>query len=307
MRGICIAATAMAFGQAALADTPKVVTDFGPVQSLVAMVMGDLGTPDMMLPMGGDAHDFQLRPSQAQDLASADLVIWVGPEMTPWMARAIDSLGSGVSLPLLDAPETLTRALAAEEDSEHDHENHDHAHEAHDHEGIDPHAWLEPENARIWLGLIADSLAQLDPEQAEIYRANAASAQSEVDKIEADVAAVLAPVKGKPFAAAHDAYGYFTAHFGLQNEGSLRMGDAAPSGAAHLAALQETLKSDGTVCVFPEVNHTDASARQMAEATGARLGAPLDPEGSMLTPGPALYGEMMRGLATSMADCLSKQ
>lgn len=302
MRGLCIAATALAFGQAAWADTPKVVTDFGPVQSLVAMVMGDLGTPDMMLPKGGDAHDFQLRPSQAQDLAAADLVVWVGPEMTPWMARALESLGSGVSLPLLDAPETLTRTFEAEEEGAHDHENHEHAHES-----VDPHAWLEPENARVWLGLIAEALSQADPAQAETYRANAKAAQAEVTVIEADVTAILAPVKDKPFAAAHDAYGYFATHFGMQNEGSLRMGDAAPSGAAHLAELQDLLKADGAVCVFPEANHTDASARQMAEATGARLGAALDPEGSMLTPGPALYGDLMRGLARSMADCLSQQ
>ncbi|MGO4907580.1 zinc ABC transporter substrate-binding protein [Pseudorhodobacter sp. W20_MBD10_FR17] len=295
MRGLYVAAAVLAFGQAALADTPKVVTDFGPVQSLVAMVMGDLGTPDMMLPRGGDAHDFQLRPSQAQDLATADLVIWVGPEMTPWMARAMDSLGSGLSLPLLDAPETLTRTFGAKDEGEHAHE------------GVDPHAWLEPENAQIWLGLIAEALAQTDPVQAETYRANAKAAQAEVTVIEADVAAVLAPIKDKPFAVAHDAYGYFAAHFGLQNEGSLRMGDAAPSGAAHLAELQDLLTADGAVCIFPEANHTDASARQMAEATGARLGAPLDPEGSMLTPGPALYGDLMRGLARSMAECLSQQ
>jgi zinc transport system substrate-binding protein len=306
MRGIYAAAAALAFGQAAWAETPKVVTDFGPVQSLVAMVMGDLGVPDMMLPQGGDAHVFQLRPSQAQDLAAADLVIWVGPEMTPWMERAINSLGSGVSLPLLDAPETLTRAFVAEEEEEgeHDHENHEHGHA---HEDVDPHAWLEPENARIWLGLIAEALAQANPAQAEIYRANAKAAQTEVAAIEADVVAILAPVKDKPFAVAHDAYGYFAAHFGLQNEGSLRMGDAAPSGAAHLADLQEMLKTDGAVCIFPEANHTDAGTRQMAEATGARLGAALDPEGSMFTPGPALYGDLMRGLARSMAECLSQQ
>jgi zinc transport system substrate-binding protein len=234
------------------------------------------------------------------------------------MARALETLGSGVSLPLLDAPETLTRAFDAEEaeegEHEHEHEKHDdeheheaHDHEGHDHEGVDPHAWLEPENARIWLGLIAESLATVDPAQAEIYRANAKAAQTDVTAIEADVVTILAPVKDKPFAVAHDAYGYFAAHFGLQNEGSLRMGDAAPSGAAHLSALQETLKTDGALCVFPEANHTDASVRQMAEATGARLGAPLDPEGSMLTPGPALYGNLMRGLANNMADCLSQQ
>jgi zinc transport system substrate-binding protein len=301
MRGLYVAAVALVFGPAAWAETPKVVTDFGPVHSLVSMVMGDLGTPEILLPMGGDAHDFQLRPSQARDLDSADLVIWVGPEMTPWLGRALESLGNGTNLPLLDAPETLARGFS-EDAAEHDHESHDH-----DHEGVDPHAWLEPENARIWSGLIAEALAQADPAQAAVYRANADAARDQVTTIEAEVAAVLAPVQDKPFAAAHDAYGYFAAHFGLNNLGSLRIGDAAPSGAQHLAELQAMLTDKGATCVFPEVNHQDDGVRQMAEATGAKLGAALDPEGSALTPGPALYGNLMRGLAKDLAECLADQ
>ena len=71
----------------ALAEVPKVLTDFAPVQSLVAQVMGDLGAPATLLPRGNDVHDFQLRPSQAADLAGADLLIWIGPQMTPCLAR----------------------------------------------------------------------------------------------------------------------------------------------------------------------------------------------------------------------------
>ena len=63
-----------------LADVPRVVTDFGPVQSLVMQGMGDLGQPEQLLPAGGDPHDFQLKPSQAAALGQADLIIWAGPE-----------------------------------------------------------------------------------------------------------------------------------------------------------------------------------------------------------------------------------
>lgn len=331
MRGLCVSLAALVIGQAAWAETPKVVTDFGPVHSLVSMVMGDLGTPEILLPKGGDAHNFQLRPSQAQELASADLVIWVGPEMTPWLARALEGLGTGTSLPLLDAPETVTRAFAeaathdehdGEDDHAHDHDSHaekddhadehnhdDHAEEddGHGHNGVDPHAWLEPENARIWLGLIADALAKQDPEHADAYRANATAAQAVVTGIEAEVVAVLAPVKGKPFAVMHKAYGYYADHFGLDIVGSLRLGDAASPGAAHVADLQATLKGMNAVCIFPEANHNDASIQQMAEATGVRVGAPLDPAGSMVEPGTALYGDLMLGLANSLSDCLSAQ
>ena len=66
----------------ALAEVPAVVTDIAPVHALVAMVMGDLGTPVLLLDKGADPHDFQLRPSQAQAVATAGLVVWIGPQMS---------------------------------------------------------------------------------------------------------------------------------------------------------------------------------------------------------------------------------
>ena len=83
----------LAFALPALAEVPKVVTDIHPVHALVAQVMGDLGTPDLLLERGASEHDFQLRPSQAASLADADLVVWIGPELTPWLNRALDGIG----------------------------------------------------------------------------------------------------------------------------------------------------------------------------------------------------------------------
>jgi len=59
----------------ALADVPRVMTDIAPIHSLTAQVMGDLGTPDLLLPPGADPHDFALRPSDAAALGNADIVI----------------------------------------------------------------------------------------------------------------------------------------------------------------------------------------------------------------------------------------
>lgn len=316
MRRFSFSLGLMLIGLPALAEVPKVVVDISPVHSLVTMVMGDLGSPTLLLPKGADVHDFQLRPSQALDLDAADLVIWVGPEMSPWLSRTLDGLGRDQGLALLDASQTLTRKYEDGEDghdhahdhsAEHDNGGHDDSGHDDEHDGIDPHAWLEPENARIWLGLIAEALATQDPEQADVYRANASAAQLEVTRVEAEVTARLAPVLDMPFAVLHDAYGYFTAHFGLRNVGSLRAGDAAAPGAGHVVQLQDGLRDSGAVCVFPEANHEAASARQMAEAVGARLGEALDPEGSLLTPSAALYGELMLGLADSLAKCLTQK
>lgn len=328
----------------ALAEVPSVVTDIPPVHALVAQVMGDLGQPELLLTRGADEHDFQLRPSQAAAVAGADLVVWIGPELTPWLDSALETRPEGAAaLALLSAEGTERREYgetgddhgdeghdhaedehdhaeeghdhAAEEGHDHaeeghDHaaeEGHDHAEEGHDHahDGADPHAWLDPGNAQVWLGLIAGQLGQLDPDNAATYEANAAAAADRIAAVDAEVAALLAPVQGKPVVTFHDAYGYFAAHYGLTMAGSIALGDAASPGAQRLSELRATMESGAVLCIFPEAQHDPALVTQMAEGTGARVGGVLDPVGSTLEPGPDAYAALLTGMARTFADCLN--
>lgn len=277
----------------ALAEVPTVVTDIPPVHALVAQVMGNLGQPELLLSKGADEHDFQLRPSQAGAVANAGLVVWIGPELTPWLDSAMDSRPEGAAaLALLDAEGTLRRGY----DEGHDEDGHDHGSE-------DPHAWLDPRNAQVWLELIAGELGRLDPENAATYAANAAAAETEVAALDAEIAAILAPVKAKPIVSFHDAFGYFGDHYGLNFVGSIALGDASSPGAARLAELRGELEAGGVVCLFPEVQHDPALAEQLAEGTGVKIGGALDPVGSSLEPGPGAYAALLRGIAQTIADC----
>ncbi len=311
-----------------LADVPRVVTDIPPVHSLAAQVMGDLGTPLLLLDRGADAHDFQLKPSQIAAVDEAGLVIWIGPEMTPWLERALESVGGGAQLGLLDAPGTELRSFAGpdEHDDHAEGETHDHdaqaetqAHDAvehaadhaaregdHAHTGHDPHAWLDPANASLWLGLIATELTRLDPANASTYAANAGAAQARIADLNTSLTARLAPLHDKPFVVFHDAYGYFTAHYGLTVAGAIALGDAASPGAAHLNELRGTMTAGNPLCIFPEANHDPKLVAAMVEGTDTRIGTALDPEGSTLEPGAGLYGAMMTGLADALTDCLAE-
>jgi zinc transport system substrate-binding protein len=335
----------------ALAEVPAVVTDIPPVHALVSEVMGDLGQPLLLLERGADEHDFQLRPSQSAAVADSDLVVWIGPELTPWLDSAMDTRPDGASaLALLASEETLKQAYAdagsgedhageghddhaeaghddhAAEGEAHAKEGHDdhakeghddhaaegeaHAEEGHDDhahsdDGTDPHVWLDPDNGRVWLGLIATELSRLDPANAATYEANAAAAALRIDALDAEIKAVLAPIQGKPLVTFHDAYGYFGTHYGLTFAGSIALGDASSPGAKRLSELRATMEAGEVLCIFPEAQHDTALVTQMAEGTGASIGGVLDPVGSTLEPGPEAYAALLKGMATTFADCLS--
>ena len=336
MRQILAALPLSLLPLATWAEVPKVVTDIPAVHSLTAQVMGDLGAPAVLLEQGGNAHNFQLRPSQAQALQEAQLVVWIGPDMTPWLARALHGIELGdKALQLIDLPQTYRRDFdAPAEEHDHDHatdaeaateaaHDHDHDHDAHaaeeyahdahtgdeadhKHSGLDPHAWLDPANAALWLDAIAAQLGALDPDNGAAYAANATAAKTRIAAMDGEIAAQLAPVRDRPFITFHAAYGYFTSHYGLAPAGSVALGDAVTPGAAHLAGLQADLSAKGVVCAFPEAQHDPKQIALVIEGTPVRLGGTLDPSGSTLDYGPALYETLMRNIAAKLSTCLSQ-
>ena len=186
---------------------------------------------------------------------------------------------------------------------EHDHEGHDHAEEAHaDHvdHTLDPHAWLAPENAALWMLEISVVLGALDPDNAVTYEANARDGAAALAGLTADINAILDPVRGRPFVVYHDAYQYFERSFDMPATGSLSGGDAQPAGAARVAEIRDMVADAGVNCVMSEPQFNAG----LVTAVGAAKTGVADPLGASLTPGSALYDEVLRGLATSLAACL---
>ena len=275
----CLAATSAA------AEVPRVVTDFGPVQSLVSDVMGDLGEPTALLPAGSDPHDFQLRPSQADLLAKADLVFWVGPELIPSLGNALTSLAPDAEIVglLQDGGGTIRKF----EDG-----------------GVDPHGWLDPQNGIAWVGKIAAVLTATDEANAASYAANAARTVADLQALDAELTASLAPVKDRPFVVYHDALGYFTDHFGLAIAGAIELGDASGPSAAQLARIQQILADTASICVFPEAGRDPKFIASLSEGLDLRVGAAQDIEFVTLEAGRGQYALLLRTIALGLADCL---
>lgn len=139
-----------AFGTAtAVADVPEVVASIKPVHSLVAGVMGDLGTPSLLVSGADSPHTYAMKPSEAAALSRATVVFWVGEELETFLAQPIANLGAGArSVALIDTPglTLLQYEDDHQEETRDDHDHDDHAshghsnsHDAHDHDDDHDH------------------------------------------------------------------------------------------------------------------------------------------------------------------------
>ncbi|MCP5087710.1 MAG: zinc ABC transporter solute-binding protein [Rhodobacteraceae bacterium] len=282
---------------AAGAKPLRVVADIPPIHSLTARVMAGVGTPELLLNGLTAPHDFALRPSQAGMLAKADLVIWVGADLSPPVGRALEALGGDARIVELLAAKGLTR-LPFREGPGFGDQGHDHGAET-----ADPHIWLNLQNAAIMLDVIAAELAAADPDHATGYLRNAEQGKSELAALQAEINATLEPVRDRPFLVFHDAYHYFEDQFGIEALAAIKTGHALPPGVAHIREMRAIIADMGVICIFREPQFDSQLLARLTEGTGLKTGT-LDPIGAELTPGKNLYPTLMRNLAISLADCL---
>ncbi len=276
----------------AAAEPPVVVADIAPVHSLVSQVMGDLATPVLLLEANADPHHLSLRPSQARVLAEADAIFWIGPTLTPWLAKPVESLAETArSVALTEMPETRLIRTAADHDAHED---------DHSYDGINPHAWLDPVNAMVWLASIARTLSELDPENRSTYEANAEAGAEDIRRLAEGIETQIAALSDARFLVTHDAFSYFGARFGLDLSDTVLSADAAPPSAARLARLRDD--ADGIRCAFREPQQSAAALETVLEGTAIPI-AVLDPLGQQITPGPELYLEVLGDMAESIVRC----
>jgi len=330
------------------AEVPRVATDIAPIHSLVSMVMQGAGSPDLIIPPGASPHSYAMRPSEARAVAKADLVVWVGPSLAPWLEEPMSSLAQGaerLTLQEVEGIRLLTNrsgvAFEAHDHGDHeghedhdghddhaehdDHEGHDHAdhadhddhdHDAHEeadaHEGhnhapgaLDPHIWLDPQNAIVWLDAIAASLSVQDPENAALYADNAAQAQAQLVDLQANIQAELTPLRGQKFVVFHDAYHYFEARFDVEASAAISLSDGAAPSAARLAEVRDVVKDTQAACVFTEPQFNAGLVEALQDGTALKS-ASLDPIGAALEPGVDMYPALLRDLAAAFTSCLAE-
>jgi zinc transport system substrate-binding protein len=307
------------------AEAVRVVVSIKPLHSLAAALLDGIAKPSLLLDGAASPHAHALKPSERRTLQQADVVVWVGPSLEGFLVKPLSVLPENVRVvALLDGTPGLTRLpLGADghdhHGHEHDHQDNDHHHDDHGHnkaphdyhdggdhpagEPADPHVWLSPANARAIAAHLAEILTPFG--NVERLAANAERLDRQLADLEQEVAATLAPVQAVPFVVFHPAYNYFVDAFGLTQAGAIALSPEQGASARHLSELRDVMAESGAVCAFREPQFSGRSVAGLVRDTGLRV-AVLDPLGVDVPAGPAAYGTILRNLAASFTQCLSR-
>jgi zinc transport system substrate-binding protein len=295
------------------AEDLNVVATIKPIHSLVAQVMGDVGTPRLLVGGAASPHTYSMKPSDARALNAARVVFRVSEEIEPFTRKIVASLPKSVAvvtlagapgLKLLDKRSDDTFEAHDHGHHDHGHKDHGHGHHDHDHGPVrDGHVWLDPQNAAAMVREIARALSEAAPQHGAVFQANAEKTVAGIDALTKDIEAKLAPVKGKSFVVFHDAYQYFEQRFGLAAAGAITVSPEVQPSAKRLSEIRGKIKKLGVTCVFAEPQFKSKLVATVIEGTGAKAGT-LDPEGASVEPGVDAYAALMRNLSQGLTTCL---
>ena len=251
-------------------DRLPVVATTTQVADLVANVGGERVEMQALLGPDVDPHDYEPRPSDAQAIAEAKVVVRSGGDLDEWLGDVVESAGTDPEvLTLIDRVETI--------EGGHGHDDEEHAGE--EAAEVDPHWWHDPRNGVRAVAAIRDALVQADPGGRAAYERNARAYTERLERLDREVAACLGaiPAEQRKLVTTHDALGYFAERYDVEAIGSVldSLSTQAQPSAGETQELIEQMRAEQVRVVFAESSVAPRLERAIADEAGARVGEPL--------------------------------
>jgi len=260
---LLLAAAAPAWGGGPI----SVVTTSTDLRSLVDAVGGDRVRVTSLAPAIHEPHMVEVKPSQLALLKSAALLVRIGLDHEPWLARVLETVNeprlSSGGPGDLDVSRGVT--LLQTETSRVRNERGLHVH------GFgNPHYWLDPENARPITTSIFEALTRLDPADRARFDLNRQRFLADLDERLRHWTHAMAPYRGTRAVVVHESWPYFAQRFGLTIVAALEPTPGVPPAPASLAALTQRMKATRVGLLIAEPASDSAIVHQVAARSGAR-------------------------------------
>jgi len=304
-----------------LADQLRVVVDIPPVHGIVEGVLGSNASITTLISRGIDPHNYTMKPSHAAALSEADLIVLIGESLTPSLAEKLPSLASNAQI--IELAEVSNVHLIAYEDAHEDHEDdahhdddhhddhadekeqnehehdehHDDEHDSHDHSGINPHIWLDIDNADVWAHAIAKSASELSTALTSDINANLAAFEQALIGLKSEMQTLTA----KPYSVSHDAFGYLEESFGIDHPQAVTNGMGLRPSPSDMANLRAQIEATPPACMIIDPNDHTALAYALAEEYSIKT-VEFSQLGEIVE-GEIAYLILMQGAVTAFKTC----
>lgn len=255
----------------------RVVTSVFPLLEFAGAVLGERGEVRLLLPPGAEIHTWQPRPSDIIRLSSADLFIYIGSDLEPWLHDLLKSVRNP-SLKVLEASQGIP--LIDEEGIVHN--AHEHRHGVHD-----PHIWLDFKNDQRIVDKIAAVLSEMDPEGSLVFKRNAFIYKEKLRMLDQKFKdGLMDCVHRIIILAGHGAFGYIARSYNLRQISLYGLSPDSRPTPKKIIKVVELAKKYRIKVIFFEIRMRDKLAKVLAEEIGARI--------LVLNPGANLTKEQLK-------------
>ncbi|MBH0083784.1 metal ABC transporter substrate-binding protein [Salinibacterium sp. SWN167] len=259
-------------------DRPVVLTTFTVLADIAENVAGDNLRVESITKVGAEIHGYEPTPGDIAKAAEADLILDNGLNLEVWFAQFVDGL---------DVPHVVVsdgvEPIDITEDA---------------YAGLpNPHAWMSPLNAQIYVDNMEAAFAELDPENAADYAANAEAYKAELQLVNDELTAELAelPASQRALVSCEGAFSYLARDAGLSEHYLWAVNAEQQSTPRQIASVIEFVRVSDVPAVFCESTVSDRAMQQVVEATDASFGGTLYVDSLSEEGGPVpTYLELLR-------------
>ena len=261
---IAVAMIVFPLDQSAVAQTPtpkpfRVVTTFTIIQDIAQNVAGSWAIVESITKPGAEIHDYQPTPLDIVRAQSADLVLWNGMNLELWFEKFFTNVKSVPSAVVTDGvvPMGITEGPYSGKPN--------------------PHAWMSPTNALIYVENIRKAFAKHDPANAEVYAKNAAAYAAEIKALDGPLRARLEKIpQGKRWLVSSEgAFSYLARDYGMKELYIWPINADAVGTPSQVKKVIDVVRKLKIPVVFSESTISDKPAKQVAKETGAQYGGVL--------------------------------
>jgi manganese transport system substrate-binding protein len=236
-------------------DRKVILTTFSVLADMAQNVVGDRATVESITKIGAEIHGYEPTPSDLERGRNADLILENGLNLERWAERFYNSLPQAAHVTLSQGFQLINIA----EDSDMSKPN--------------PHAWMSPQNALIYVENIRQALGKLDPANAAGYDANARVYSQQIQAIDSRLKQAISaiPPDQRYIVSCEGAFSYIARDYGLKEIYLWPVNSEQQATPKQLARVIDTVKSNQIPAVFCESTVSNEAQLQVAKETGAKF------------------------------------